>query len=122
MVIRKKRFKGTGAGCLLVPLLLAGCSTTPRPPIDGRAVDLGSIILGVTSRSEVIEQLGSPSASFEQGGVLTYQLAYHPKFTKPYVVPRRPMWGWARVRYSLVLTFDDRGLLDECSFVEVKKE
>jgi hypothetical protein len=104
---------------LLLVAVLVGCSTPPR---DGRAIDLGSIVIGSTSRDTIIQKLGPPSASLESGGILTYRIADTPEPNGHYVIPRYPMAGWARVKYSLVLTFDAQGLLDQCSFVEVKKE
>lgn len=102
--------------------VLTGCSSVPKPPQDGKAVNLDSIVVGSTTRDSVIRELGPPSASFEQNGILTYRLAHHPEFSRPYVVPLRPYAGWSGVKYSLVLTFDWRGVLDGCSFVEVKEE
>jgi hypothetical protein len=107
---------------MIAVVLAAGCASVPKPPHDGRAVSFDSIILGATSRSEVIEQLGQPSARFEQGGILTYRLAHKPEYTSHYVIPRYPMGGWSRVKYSLVLTFDSEGLLDQRSFVKVQEE
>jgi len=111
--------------CLLgfcVLIVASGCSTTPKPPHDARAVDFGSIVIGSTSRARVVESLGPPSAMFEQGDVLTYRVAYHPRYTSRYVVPRRAHAGWGGVRYSLVLSFDPAGVLEKCSFAEVKDE
>jgi hypothetical protein len=84
----------------------------------------------------VIRQLGTPSATFEQGGILTYHLAHRPEYSGYYVVTREQSNSWpgdgyyksvyrahgAWNEYSLVLLFDSRALLQKYSLVEVYKK
>jgi len=102
-------------------LLLAGCATTP---LQGRADLLNFLADGQTTRLDVIVALGQPSARFESDKVLTYRLCYEPKNHGYYVVDREPPdetgWStWLRAKYSLVLVFDDAGVLRKHSLVEV---
>ena len=65
--------------------------------------------------------LGQPSARFEAERILTYQLAVPPKSEAYYVVERRTYpSGWPNLaKYSLVLVFDEQGVLQKHSKVEV---
>lgn len=107
---------------LLTVLVLCSCNYVPRPPRDGKAVNFKTIIVGSTTRDAVIQELGKPSATFEQKGILTYRIVHRPEYASPYVVPRRPGAGWVGVNYSLVLSFDSLGVLEQCSFAEVRGE
>lgn len=106
---------------LVFTFLLGGCATTP---LQGRADLLNFLVEGQTKRANVILTLGQPSARFESDKVLTYRLGYEPKNHGYYVVEReRPTesgWPtWLRAKYSLVLVFDESGVLFKHSLVEV---
>ena len=76
---------------------------------------------GKTTRQQVLTKLGQPSGKFEAERILTYQLAAIPKSGAYYVVERRTHpSGWPNpAKYSLVLVFDDHGVLQKHSKVEV---
>ena len=105
----------------LLSLLLAGCATTE--PLKGRADLLEFLANGRTTRAETLLHLGQPSGRFEQERILTYRLAVESKHHGYYVVERETQptgWStWSRAKYSLVLVFDEGGLLREHSLVEV---
>jgi hypothetical protein len=109
-------------GCLVAGiLLLAGCATTP--PLKGRADLLDFLADGKTTREEAVLKLGQPSGMFERENIITYRLGFEPKNDGYYVVEReaqRDGWPtWTRARYSLVLVFDEAGVLRKHSLVEV---
>ena len=110
---------------LLVPLLLAltlaGCVTAP--PLKGRADLLDFLADGKTTREEIVLKLGQPSGKFERENIVTYRLGFEPKIHGYYLVEREAQpdgWPtWLRAKYSLVLVFDDAGVLRKHSLVEV---
>jgi hypothetical protein len=108
-------------GTTLLILTLAGCATAP--PLKGRADLLDFLADGKTAREEVVLKLGQPSGKFERENIITYRLGFEPKNNGYYVVEREvqpdgwPMW--VRAKYSLVLVFDDAGVLRKHSLVEV---
>jgi hypothetical protein len=100
--------------------LAAGCATTS---LKGRADLLAFLADGRTTKDQVWLNLGPPSARFECDRILTYRLRYEPK-NKGYQVVERSTQptGWPRwdlVKYSLVLVFDEQGLLVKHALVEV---
>ncbi len=111
---------GTWFG-LVVAVLLTGCATTQ---VTGRADLLDFLSDSQTTRQDVILTLGQPSAQFEHERIFTYRLGYEPKNHGYYVVEREPTteagWStWSHAKYSLVLVFDDAGVLRKHSLVEV---
>ena len=108
-------------GTTLLVLTLVGCATAP--PLKGRADLLDFLADGKTSREEVALKLGQPSGKFERENILTYRLGFEPKNKGYYVVEREAQPGgwptWVRAKYSLVLVFDDAGVLRKHSLVEV---
>jgi hypothetical protein len=101
--------------------LLTGCMTAPP---KGQAELLRFLTDGQTTRQNVILTLGQPSALFEKEKVFTYRLGYEPKTRGYYIVEREPPneagWStWWHAKYSLVLVFDDTGVLRRHSLVEV---
>lgn len=106
---------------LMLALMLAGCATPP--PLKGRADLLSFLTVGGTTRQDVMLRLGAPSGRFESEKVLTYRLGYEPKNQGYYVVEREgglggwPTWLWAK--YSLVLIFNEAGVLQKHSLVDV---
>ena len=108
---------------LLVGFALTGCVTqSPK----GQAELLRFLDDGQTTSQDVVLSLGEPSARFEKGKVFTYRLGYEPRTSGYYVVAREPPnragWsGWGHSKYSLVLVFDEMGVLRKHSLVEVNK-
>lgn len=105
----------------LLALTLAGCATAP--PLKGRADLLDFLVDGKTTREEVVLKLGQPSGKFECGNILTYRLGFEPENNGYFVVERETNptgWPtWTLARYSLVLVFDEAGVLRKHSLVEV---
>lgn len=101
---------------LLLALGLAGCATT----IVGADPNLLKFIEdGITTRQQVMLTLGQPSAIFRQEQILTYRIGEDPK-QGLFIVNPSATEPWARVRYSLVLVFDDQGTLRKHSVVPVE--
>jgi hypothetical protein len=107
--------------CLVAAFTLVGCATAP--PLKGRSDLLVFLTDEKTTRQEVIVALGQPSGRFESERIVTYRLGYEPKNNGYYVVEREAGpsgWPtWLRAKYSLVLVFDDAGVLRKHSLVEV---
>ncbi len=106
---------------LVLVLTLVGCATAP---LKGSAGLLDFLTDGKTTRAEVLTTLGQPSGRFESDKILTYRLGFEPKNNGYYVVEREadPGTGWPTWRlaqYSLVLRFDDAGVLCSHSLVKV---
>jgi hypothetical protein len=106
---------------LILGLILAGCATPA--PLKGRPDLLNFLEDGKTTREEVLTTLGQPSGRFESERILTYQLGYEPKHNGYYVAERHPAssgWPvWTASQFSLVLVFDDGGVLQKRSLVKV---
>ena len=107
---------------LFMPLVfLIGCATAPESKVSVDLLDF--LVDGQTSRTEVLLKLGQPSAKFETEKILTYQLGVTAKTGAYYVVERRTessSWpNWTRAKYSLVLVFDENGVLRKHSKVQV---
>lgn len=105
--------------------LLTGCATTES--LRGRADLLDFLADGKTTREEVVLKLGQPSAQFQHENILTYRLNIEPKNHGYYVVGREAPtefgWStWSGVKYSLVLVFDEAGVLRKHSLVEVNRK
>jgi hypothetical protein len=104
---------------LALGLTLVGCATTP-PPLKGTRDLLNFLADGKTTRTEAIIALGQSSGQFDHGRILTYRLTkWHE------IVPRETSesgWPtWKTARLSLVLVFDDAGVLNRLSLVKVNK-
>jgi hypothetical protein len=109
---------------LVAAFALAGCATTP-PPLKGRPDLLTFLSDGKTTRSEAIIALGQPSGRFEAEKILTYRLGFERRNNGYYIVERETTtngWPtWSATKFSLVLVFDDAGILQKHSLVEVNK-
>ena len=105
----------------LTLVLLGGCVTGPER--KARVDLLDFLVYGQTARAEVLLKLGIPSNKFEAEKILTFRLGFVPKTSAYYVVEGRtdpsgwPNWTFAR--YSLVLVFDENGVLRKHSKVEL---
>ncbi len=96
----------------LVLVLLGACASTPV----GQADLLTFIEDGRTTREQVFLALGEPSSTYEDGRILTFRLGRDDGGY--FLVEKAP--GFRTVQYSLVLAFDDAGLLRRHSLVTVK--
>jgi len=109
---------------LALALTLAGCATVP-PSIKGSPDLLNFLSDGKTTRTEVITTLGQPSGTFEVQRILTYRLGYEPENHGYAVVEREAAasgWPtWTAAKFSLVLVFDDAGILQKHSLVKVNQ-
>ena len=105
---------------LILVVWLTGCAT---PPVKGRADLLEFLVDGTTTRETVLLQLGQPSGRFEHEKILTYRLGYDEKTRHYWLVERESDptgWStWLHAQYSLVLVFDEQGVLRKHSRVEV---
>jgi hypothetical protein len=109
-----RMLNGLLTACMLLVLLAAvsGCATqTP-----GKQDLLKFLAPGATTRAEAILHLGEPSRSYENSRILTYRVD---KEDNGYVIVE-PVGMWSGVRYSLVLLFDDQGVLQKYSLVPVR--
>lgn len=95
-------------------VLIASCSGIPSQA-DPQLLSFVSV--PGTTRSEAIERLGQPSATFEHEHILTYRIAGDEK--SGYWV-RDLQDNWLGTRFSLVLIFDDDGSLVRHSLVPVR--
>lgn len=98
----------TAGACLLA----AGCATTPI----GQSGLLDFLEPGRTTREQVFLTLGEPSATYQAEEILTYRLGRDDGGY--FLVDKRP--GFPGVMYSLVLAFDEAGLLRRHSLVTIK--
>ena len=115
--MRRSRTTLSRVFATLLALWLAGCATPT--PIPGASRDLLKFLqIGKTTREEVLLKLGQPSASFEHEKILTYRVGEDIK-QGFYVVNPRAMMPWEQARYSLVLVFDEGGILQKQSRVAV---
>jgi hypothetical protein len=109
---------------LAAVLALAGCATTP-PPLKGSPDLLNFLADGKTTQTEAIITLGQPSGRFEAEKILTYRLGFEPRNNGYYIVERETTtngWPtWMAAKFSLVLVFDDAGILKKHSLVKVNK-
>jgi hypothetical protein len=92
---------------------VAGCASDPI----GRRDLLDFLQDGNTTREEVILRLAEPSATFESGHILTYRLD---EDEGGYTIRGSRGPGWS-AKFSLVLSFDDRGVLRRHALVRVKE-
>ncbi len=93
---------------------LGGCASTP---IGNREL-LGFLADGTTTREEIFLHLAEPSASFEGGKILTYRLD---EDDSGFVLLKKAGKGWTG-KFSLVLVFDERGVLRRHALVRIKEE
>lgn len=102
-------------------LVLGGCATPTPPGISPAPALLDFLREGATRRADVVSRLGEPSTVFEQDRILTYRIAGDAK--QGFWIRERvaqPNLGWIGVNHSLVLVFDENGLLQRKSVVAVQ--
>lgn len=104
---------------LFLTALLAGCATT-GPPSSKTLLDF--LKDGVTTKEEVLLQLGQASGAFESERILTYRIG---KDDAGYFLLDRlnrtdQRGTWAMASHSLVLVFDENNTLRRHSLVPVR--
>jgi hypothetical protein len=108
---------------LVAVMTLAGCATPP--PLKGSPDLLNFLADGRTTKTEAITTLGQPSGRFESEKILTYRLGFEPRNKGYYLVEREATvsgWPtWTAAKFSLVLVFDDVGILRKHSLVKVNQ-
>ena len=100
---------------------LTGCVTSAPSGISPDPGLLSFLMDGTTQRSEVLSRLGEPSALFEQDHIITYRISGDPK--RGYWIRERvpqSTVGWTGVHHSLVLVFNETGVLQRHSLVVVQ--
>jgi hypothetical protein len=94
--------------------LLAGCATSS---LKGHA-DLPDFLKdGQTTEQETLLKLTSSCGEYDHGKILTYRLGFAPG-NHGYYLSENPTWEGAA--YSLVLVFDEMGILKSHSLVRVR--
>lgn len=107
------------AGC--AGALLLGCQSTPTESPNAAADPnlLGFLDRQPVTRSDVLVQLGAPSAMFEESRVLTYRIA-QTRHGFSVANKKYPSDGWKGVSYCLVLAFDETGALRQHTLIGVR--
>jgi len=73
---------------------------------------------GETTREEVLLRLGTPSSHFDKQRILTYQIAQDGSVFWPRMSPQSPALKYGAPNLlSLVLVFNDQGVLERHSIV-----
>ena len=102
------------AALVVVAIGLSACGSAP---IRGSATLLDFLKEDATTREQVIVELGDPTAAYDGSKIMTYRLN---RDDGGYYLVRNLSLGWANAPFSLVLVFDDKGLLRTRSIVAVK--
>jgi hypothetical protein len=92
--------------------LLGACASTPV----GQPDLLAFIEDGRTTREQAFLALGEPSATYEDGRILTFRLGQDKGGY--FLVDKAP--GFTGVKHSLVMSFDEAGLLRRHALVAIK--
>jgi len=108
-------FRAALAASFLAALLLCGCASAEKSTAGPHV--LSFLQDGQTSREEITSNLGSPSRTMQNERFLFYRVGHD---RGGYFVGELNHRRWADVRYSLVLVFDDAGVLKEHSIVSVR--
>ena len=102
-------------------MLLSGCATVP--PL-GRSDLMNFLVDGNTAKAEVFSKLGRPSGTFAAEEIFTYRLGFDSKSKGYWVVGREtdtsPWPVWKCAKYSLVLVFNNQGVLEKHSLVDIR--
>jgi len=94
--------------------VLAGCST---PGFSGNRALLDFLRDGTITRAQVVEQLGEPSAQLRADRILTYRIVGSESEGYALWAPHAP---WPEARHSLVLVFDEQGVLQRHALVKIR--
>lgn len=98
----------------LLLFLVIACATSRQP---GDTALLAFLSAGQTTRAEVLQRLGQPSARFENDAILTYRIGGDAD--QGFYVRDAP-GTWYKTNYSLVLVFGDGGYLERHTLVPVR--
>jgi hypothetical protein len=74
---------------------------------------------GASTKESVLLKLGQPSGQFEGENILTYRMTVSDE-TGLVVTCAAGQGGWQLARYSLVLVFDARHVLQKHNLVQVR--
>jgi len=99
---------------IVVAFGLTACGSAP---IRGSATLLDFLRENATTREQVILELGDPASAYDGSKIMTYKLN---RDEGGYYLVRDLSRGWANAPLSLVLVFDDKGVLKTRSVVAVK--
>lgn len=94
-----------------------GLSACGSAPIRGSATLLDFLRENATTREQVILELGDPASTYDRSTIMTYKLN---RDEGGYYLVRDLSRGWANAPLSLVLVFDDKGVLKTRTVVAVK--
>ena len=110
-----------GLAVILFALAIASCATSDKVVPGARADLLEFLQDGVTTRTDAVLRLGQPTSVLESEGILTFRIGEDTKQGYYVVGPGTASgWLWEEARYSLVLVFDEGGVLRKHSLVLVK--
>jgi hypothetical protein len=105
----------------LILLLLLGCATPgPVGPVPDKGL-LDFLEDGKTTKEMAFEKLGQPSGTYENGRILTYRIGNEEG--KGYYIEGAGSSGqmlFKKSKHSLVLIFNDNGILERHSLVSVR--
>lgn len=119
MVIARLSDATKRAALAVVMLVILGGCVPPLPQVTGDKELLSFLVVG-TSREAVLLRLGEPSASFEQGRILTYRIGSNNE-QGYFLLDRRVQFvNIDDTRFSLVLVFDEKGGLSKQALVRVQ--
>jgi hypothetical protein len=110
----------TGVVAGLVFLLLFGCATPgPVGPVPDKGL-LDFLEDGKTTKQMAFEKLGQPSGTYENGRILTYRIG-NEEGKGYYIEGAGPsgQMSFKKSKHSLVLIFNDKGILERHSLVNV---
>ncbi|WP_374257724.1 hypothetical protein [Yokenella regensburgei] len=96
-------------------VLLASCASAPI----GDKKLLNFLQNGVTTRQDVFLHLAEPNATFESGRILIYRLD---EDQAGYFIRKNDGSRGLTGKFSLVLAFDERGVLSRFNLVRINEE
>ncbi|UCF68885.1 MAG: hypothetical protein JSV80_06245 [Acidobacteriota bacterium] len=109
-------------GIVALALALASCAhsleVVQTDQADAPAIAF--LLDGETAREQVAARLGQPSAQFENGRIMTYRLDRKFRVLSLRSRDDSEHAGWQQARYSLVLIFDDQGILARHRLLRVR--
>lgn len=109
---------------ILFLILIPGCGGPNLPKLHGN-INLLSFLDEGISREEVLLELGVPSASFEDGRILTYRLGGNEDIgylllDRRVLYGRVPQGSWDITTHSLVIVFDENGFIEKHKLIVIK--
>jgi hypothetical protein len=111
-----------GLPVLGILLFLVGCGSgfhvQARPDAEQ---NLGEPLEdGTSSQEKLLLRFGTPSFQLDEPRMLAYRMTLDEQ-ENLIVVPPSGRGGWDRAEFSLVLVFDDRGILVRHGLIQVKE-